>query len=158
MLAALRPRGRVLAVAYCGAVIAGGLVREAQRMPPRFHDPGYRVVARALEPWLRDAPPDQVSYLAPEAPAFGYYLFRTGMYWGWPYELSADERRARNASDPRLRAFVIDPDERLYGGWADSVTLAWLETSMVEITSRIERDAGRPIAMRVFVRPGQGNR
>jgi 4-amino-4-deoxy-L-arabinose transferase-like glycosyltransferase len=158
LMAAQTRWARPVAAGLCGMAIAGGLLRCAQRLPPRYHDPGYREVARALAPWLRDAPPQRISFLAPEAPAFGYYLFRSGSYWGLPVELTPAERLARQAADPALRAFVLDPERRLYGGWPDSATLAWLESATREITADIERAAGRRVAMRVFVREGSAVR
>jgi hypothetical protein len=52
----------------------------------------------------------------------------------------------------QLRAFVVDPAQRFYGGAADSAALAWLERDTREITGEIERAAGRSLEVRVFVR------
>ncbi|HEY2955732.1 MAG TPA: glycosyltransferase family 39 protein [Candidatus Eisenbacteria bacterium] len=131
---------------------AGGLAREVQRLPQRYHDPGYREVAAALAPHVADAPIARTSYLAPEAPAFDYYLFRTGRYWGTPIAPWSPDRLAAIAADTSLRAFIVDPAQRLYGGWPDSATVAWLERDTREVTGAIERDAGRRIEVRVFVR------
>jgi hypothetical protein len=132
--------------------VLGGLVREVQRLPVRYHDPGFAAVAAALAPGLRDAPPARASYVAPEAPAFAYYLFRTGRYWGTPIAPWSAGQLAAIAADTNLRAFVVDPSQRFYGGESDSSALAWLEHDTREITSEIERDAGRRLEVRVFVR------
>ena len=55
-------------------------------------------------------------------------------------------------ADPDLRAFVVDPEQRFYGGWPDSATLGWLERDTKEITGAIERQAGRRLEVRVFLR------
>ncbi len=139
-----------------GMVIAlAGLAREIQRLPLRYHRPGYREVAAALAPLLRDAAPGRASFVAPEAPAFGYYLFRAGRYWGTPLEPWSSAQLETVAADTTLHAFVVDPSDRFYGGWPDSTTLAWLELATREITGEIERRAGRKLEVRVFVRgPG----
>jgi 4-amino-4-deoxy-L-arabinose transferase-like glycosyltransferase len=141
-----------IAMALAALVAIAGLMREVQRLPLRYHRPGYREVAAALEPVLRDAPVERASYLAPEAPAFGYLLFRTGRYWGTPGAPWSPEQLMSVASDSSLRAFVVDPSRNLYGGWPDSTVLAWLELGSREITGEIEDHAGRKIDVRVFVR------
>ncbi len=132
---------------------AGGVLRQAQRLPKRYHDPGYRHVAEVLAPVVREAPRGKACFLAPEAPAFAYYWFRTGSYWGLPEDVTPEERLRLAAADTSLRVFVFDPTGELYRGASDSLTLAWLESSTREVTGEIERRAGRRIAVRVFVRP-----
>jgi len=129
-----------------------GLVRQTQRLPVRYHDPGFRPVAAALAPLLRDVPAERASFVAPEAPAFAYYLFKSGRYWGTPLAPWSADQLAVIAADSSLRAFVVDPAERFYGGWPDSSTLAWLERDTREITAEIERAAGRRLEVRAFVR------
>jgi hypothetical protein len=148
----LRGVPRAIAVVLAALAVLGGLAREMQRLPLRYHDPGFRAVAAALEPVLRDAPAGRASYVAPEAPAFGYYLFRGGRYWGTPLLPWSEAQRLGVATDPDLRAFVVDPAERFYGGWPDSATLGWLERDTREITGEIERQAGRRLEVRVFLR------
>ena len=140
------------AVAACGLAVGAGLARQAQRLPVRYHDPGYRVVAERLGPVLADRAPGRASFVAAEAPVFAYHLFRTGRYWGTPLAPWTPERREQTAADPDLRAFVIDPAGGTYGGWPDSATVRWLESSTREVTKDIEAAAGRRIAVRVFVR------
>jgi 4-amino-4-deoxy-L-arabinose transferase-like glycosyltransferase len=152
-LAARRPAMGVAAAALLALLaIAGGLWRESRRLPLRYHDPGFRVVARALAPRLADRPPGRTSFVAPEAPAFAAYLFRTGRYWGTPRAPWRAGDRTTVAADTALRVFIVDPTQQAYGGWPDSATLGWLESSTREVTGAIEREAGRPIAVRVFVR------
>jgi mannosyltransferase len=152
-LTATAPRAlRWFALALAAVAALGGLVREAQRLPLRYHDPGFREAAVALAPVLRDAPPAHASYVAPETPAFAYYLFRAGRYWSTPLAPWSAQQMATIAADTRLRAFVIDPKQRFYGGEADSAALAWLERDTREITGEIEHAAGRRLDVRVFVR------
>jgi hypothetical protein len=139
-------------VAWAVLAVLGGLARTVQRLPQRYHDPGLREVAAALAPVLRDAAPARASYVAPEAPAFAYYLFRSGRYWGTPLAPWSDGRFAATAADTGLRAFVVDPAQRFYGGWPDSMAFAWLERETREVTEEIEREAGRRLEVRVFVR------
>jgi len=139
---------RWIAMALALLAVLGGLVRVAQRLPLRYHDPGFREVAMALEPELRGASPASASYIAPEAPAFGYYLFRSGRYWGTPLAPWSAEQLSGVAADTSLRAFVVDPSQRFYGGWPDSATLAWLERDTREITAGIDRR----LEVRVFTR------
>jgi hypothetical protein len=152
-IARVRPRrSTAVALALCALAVAGGLARQARRLPVRFHDPGYRVVARALAPRLAVRPPDRPSFVAPEAPAFAYALFRTGLYWGTPREPWTRARLAAAQADTSLRAFVVDPSGEAYGARIDPATVAWLERDTREITREIEAQARRPIAVRVFVR------
>jgi hypothetical protein len=147
-----RAAPRRIALALAAIAALGGLLREVQRLPQRYHDPGFRATAVALAPVLRDAPPARASYVAPETPAFAYYLFRTGRYWGTPLAPWSPAQLATVAADTALRAFVVDPAQRFYGGAADSAALAWLERDTREITGEIERQAARRLEVRVFVR------
>jgi 4-amino-4-deoxy-L-arabinose transferase-like glycosyltransferase len=152
-VARFRPRwSEAAAVALCALAVGGGLARQSRRLPARFHDPGYRVVAESLAPHLAAMPPDRPSFVAPEAPAFAFHLFRTGHYWATPGHPWTGQRWAAMVADTALRAFVVDPDRTAYGGWPDSATVAWLEDGTREITHEIEARAGRRIAVRVFVR------
>jgi hypothetical protein len=154
-LAAAAPRAaprRWIALALATIAAFGGLARESRRLPLRYHDPGFREAALALAPVLRDVPPARGSYVAPETPAFAYYLFRTGRYWSTPLSPWSQRQLAAIAADSSLRAFVVDPAQRLYGGEADSAALAWLERDTREITGEIEQAAGRRLDLRVFVR------
>lgn len=152
-LAAARPAwSRPAAVALALLVAGGGLVRQAQRLPVRYHDPGYRAVAAGLAPWLAAAPPGRPSFVAVEAPVFAYHLFRTGEYWATPARPWSAARGSGLAADTALRAFVVDPAGAAYGGGPDAATLAWLERATRELTGEIAAAAGRPIAVRVFVR------
>jgi hypothetical protein len=143
------PRAAALLVAF--ATLAA-LARDARRLPPPYHRVGYPEVAAALAPRLAGLPPGRRTLLAPEAPAFGYYLFRTCGYWGTPITPWTTERREELFADTTLRAFVVDPGREWYGGWPDSTTLGWLERSTREITAQIGRRDGRALGLRVFVR------
>lgn len=145
---ALAGRARALAVALVAVAVVGGAVRQVQRLPQRYHAPGYGAVARALEPALASAPPGARVLLAPEAPAFGYLTFRTAGYWGTPYSAWSPARRESLAADRTLRAFVVDTRRERYGGWPDEATLAWLEANTREITGDVPGLDG----LRVFVR------
>jgi 4-amino-4-deoxy-L-arabinose transferase-like glycosyltransferase len=148
------PRKGAVGVAVALAVAASvlGLAREAQRLPFRYHVPGYRAVAAAVAPLLEDVPPARTCFIGPEAPALSFYLFRTGSYWGTPYVPWTAGRRRELMADTALRVFVVDPQQVLYGGWPDSAMVVWLESSTTEITAAIARRADRPLALRVFVR------
>lgn len=153
LIAGARPAwSRPLAVGLCALAIAGGLARQSRRLPVRYHDPGYRAVAASLAPRLGPGAPARPAFVAPEAPAFAYHLFRAGRYWGTPLEPWTAQRREAIERDTTLRAFVIDPAQTTYGGWPDSTTLAWLESDTHEITREIETQARRRIGVRVFVR------
>ncbi len=143
---------RSVAVGLCVLAVGGGLARQSRRLPVRYHDPGYRAVAESLAPRMAAGPPARPSFVAPEAPAFAFYLFRAGRYWATPREPWTRERGEGVVRDTALRAFVIDPAMAAYGGWPDSATVAWLEGGTREITREIEARARRPIAVRVFVR------
>ncbi|MBI5710247.1 MAG: glycosyltransferase family 39 protein [Candidatus Eisenbacteria bacterium] len=156
IVSARPPAARRVAIALLIGAAGIGLYRTAQRLPLRYHDVGYRAIAAAIAPILRDADPSRPSFIAPEAPAFGYYLFKAGRYWGTPYAPWSAAQRAAVAADASLRVFIVDAKRELYGGWPDSTMLGWLERSTREVTPEIERAAGRPLAVRVFVRPGPG--
>ena len=152
-VAGKRPAWRARLAVALGAVIAlAGLAREVQRLRLHYHDPGYRFVAKTLAPLLATANRARPSYVAPEAPAFAYYLDRAGQYWATPYVPWTRERFADIRADTALRAFVVDPTQSFYGGWPDSAALHWLETRTREVTGDIEARAGRTIAVRVFTR------
>jgi 4-amino-4-deoxy-L-arabinose transferase-like glycosyltransferase len=127
-------RARQAALALGLVLAAVGLVREAQRLPQRYHDPGYRDVAEALRPELRRVPPERLCFVAPEAPALAFYLFRTGRYWGTPIRPWTEAEAEAVRSNADLRAFVVDTERELYGGWPDSATVSWLEQTKLEIT------------------------
>jgi hypothetical protein len=152
-LARWRPRAAaVVAVILAVAAVAGALVRDAQRLPLRYHAPGLREVATAVAPRLADVPPAQACFVGPEWPTLSFHLFRSGGYWGTPIAPWTAERRRAMEADTALRVFVVDPGRGLYGGWPDSATVAWLEAATTEITGEVAARAGRPIPLRVFVR------
>ena len=148
---ALAPAGRALAVILVGLSMGGGAWRIAQRLPQRYHDPGYRDVAAYLAPKLAAASPTDTVLIAPEAPSFQALLFRTTDYWDTPYRPWSAERAAALASGRGPRWFVVDPSGRFYGGSPDSAAMAWLRTSTREVTGEIARAGGRPLEVRVFV-------
>ncbi len=141
-----------VAIALAVAASALGLARVAQRLPFRYHVPGYRAMAETVAPLLADVPPARACFVGAEAPALSFYLFRTGSYWGTPYTPWTDARRREVQADTALKVFVVDPQQELYGGWPDSMTVAWLESSATEVTAAIAERAGRPLTLRVFVR------
>jgi 4-amino-4-deoxy-L-arabinose transferase-like glycosyltransferase len=146
------------AVALAAVPCALGLAREAQSLPVRYHAPGLRAVAEAVAPLLADVPASRPCFVGPEAPTFSFHLFRTGSYWATSYAPWTDERRRAVEADTALRVFVVDPQQRLYGGWPDSAAVAWLEASTTEITAAIAGRAGRPLALRVFARGAAASR
>jgi 4-amino-4-deoxy-L-arabinose transferase-like glycosyltransferase len=152
------PRKGSRAAAVALVVVAGavGLAREAQRLPVTYHKPGYGTVARAVAPLLADVPPTRACFVGPEVPTLSFHLFRTGVYWSTPYVPWTEERRRELKADTALRVFVVDPGRGLYGGWADSATVAWLESSTTEITAAVAGGADQPLALRVFVRAAAG--
>lgn len=155
VLIGMRPEwSRRVALALAIVGVAGGLAREAQRMPPLYHRPGYREVAGALRGELAGLPPERRSFIGPEAPTFAYHWFRTGDYWGTPIRPWSAERFVEVSADTALRVFIVDPDRELYGGWPDSSTVRWLESSMREVTNEVRAHSDRPIRLRVFVRGG----
>jgi 4-amino-4-deoxy-L-arabinose transferase-like glycosyltransferase len=146
---ALLPR---LTLALGAGVLAIGLLREAQRLPQPHNRAGLREAAEVIAPALAGVPPARVAYLAPQAPALAYYTFRSGSYWDLRSDPWSPARRARVMADTALRAFVVDPTRSLQRGWPDSLTLAWLVRSSREVTGEVERRAGHPVPIRVFVR------
>lgn len=132
----------------------GGFVREAQRMPQRYHATGYREIAAALAPHLAGSPASRLAILTPEAPAIAFYTFHRAGYWDTPYERWTPERAAAAIADTNLRAFIVDPTGRAYGGAPDSAMLAWLEREAVEITPRGVRVGSGEAAVRAWVRAG----
>ena len=130
----------------------GGFAREAQRLPVRYNETGLRVLAKTVDSLVAGAPPESISFVAPEAPALAFYLDRTGTYWRTPQVPWSAERGEEFARNGDLRFFVVDTTDRLYGGSPDSSTMAWLELSTVEITDRFEARLGRRTPLRVFAR------
>jgi 4-amino-4-deoxy-L-arabinose transferase-like glycosyltransferase len=158
-LARWRPRvSAVAAVVLAVAAVAGGLARDAQRLPQRYHAPGLREVAAAVAPRLAGVPPARECFVGPEWPALSFHLFRSGGYWGTPVSRWTAEHRRRVEADTALRVFVVDPSRELYGGWPDSATVAWLETATTEITGEVATREGRPTTLRVFLRGPAGSR
>lgn len=152
---ATRYAGRLapgLAVALAACIVLAGGARVVQRLPLRYHATGYREAAAALAPLLRDVPPERRCFVAPEAPAWSYYWFRTGAYWGTPVTPWSPERRGEVEADTALRVFVVDSRRDLYGGWPDSATVRWLERSTREVTSAPALRSGKSVGIRIFVR------
>jgi 4-amino-4-deoxy-L-arabinose transferase-like glycosyltransferase len=148
-------RVRWAPMAAAGLVViaaAGGLVREAQRLPIRYNETGLRVLAQTVDTLVAGAPAGRISFVAPEAPALAFYLDRTGTYWRTPQVPWSSERGERFTRNDELRFFVVDTTDRLYGGSPDSSTTAWLERTTVEITDRFEARLGRKTPLRVYAR------
>ena len=143
-----------LVVAWAIIALALGTARSVQRLAAPYHRPGYERIARVVEPALADVPPDRRALLAPEAPVFACHLFRTAGYWGTPITPWTAERFAALRADTSLRAFIVDPSRRFYGGWPDSATVGWLEREMREVPRSAWRGGPGPEALRVFLRPG----
>lgn len=142
------PVSAFAAAALAVLAVAGALVRDAQRLPLRYHATGLGAVAAAVAPRLADVPPERDCFVGPEWPTLSFHLFRSGGYWGTPITPWTDERRREVQADTALRVFVVDPARELYGGWPDSATVAWLERATTEVTGTVP---GRT-ALRVFVR------
>lgn len=143
---------RPLALALLALTAVAGAWRIVQRLPQRYHDPGYRDVAAFLAPHLAAAAPGDTVLIAPEAPAFQALLFRSVDYWDTPYRAWTPERAARLASGGGPQWFVLDTSRRFYGGCPDSASVAWLEGTMHEVTDEIVRPDGLPLQVRVFTR------
>lgn len=148
------PFARRLVIAWAVAAVAFGAARSVQRVAQPYHQPGYARIAAVLAAVLADAPPERRVLLTPEWPVFAYHLFRTAGYWGTPITPWTPERFAQVRADTSLRAFVIDPSQRFYGGWPDSATVAWLEQEMREVPRSAWGGRDRPEALRVFLRKG----
>ncbi len=146
------PFARRLVFAWAIAAVALGTVRSAQRLAQPYHAPGYERIARHLAPLLADAPPTRRVLLAPEAPVFAYHLFRTAGYWGTPITPWTAGRLEALRADTSLRAFVVDPSQRFYGGWPDSATVHWLEREMREVPPEAWGAPRSEDGLRVFVR------
>jgi 4-amino-4-deoxy-L-arabinose transferase-like glycosyltransferase len=131
---------------------AVGAVRIAQRLPQRYHDPGYRAVAAWLAPRFAAAAPGDTVLIAPEAPSFQALLFRATDYWDTPYRPWTAARAEALARGGGPHVFVVDAGTGLYGGTPDAATLAWLERETREVTAEIAARAGRGLGVRVFVR------
>lgn len=151
---ARRPRFPTEKLAAAWALLALGLAtaRSAVRLSAPYHTPGYERVAAAIAPRLSSIPPDQVCFVAPEVPTFDFHLFRTGHYWGTPYDPWSEVRAREVREDPRLRVFVVDPTRTFYGGWPDSAMVSWLERETTEITARMPPGPHGERPLRVFVR------
>lgn len=143
---------RAAAVTFVAIAVVAGAWRVSQRLPQRYHDPGYREVAAFLAPALASAAPSDTVLIAPEAPVFQALLFRTTDYWDTPYRPWTEARAARLMAGTGPSWFVVDPGGRLYGGRPDSATIAWLETQTREVTEEVVRASGRDIEVRVFER------
>lgn len=146
-----RWRPRIVAALLLLACVTGAL-RIVQRLPQRYHDPGYREVAAYLAPRLAGAAPSDTVLIAPEAPAFQALLFHRADYWDTPYRPWTPERAARLRSGGGPRWWVIDAGGGFYGGTPDSATVAWISRAGRDVTPEIERSAGRALGVRVFER------
>jgi len=135
------------------AVVALGFARETRRLSVPYHALGYRAVAAAVAPRLRDVPAGRPCFVAPEAPAFEYYLFRTGQYWSSPYVPWTPARRGQLQRDTTLRVFVLDTEQKWYGSELDSSMVRWLEGSTRELPRPTDARLAWGPTLRVFVRP-----
>ncbi len=141
------PQARRVVFVVSALAVALGAARAVQRLRVRFHTPGYAAVAAQIAPLLADVSPSTPCFLAPEAPVFGYHLFRTGAYWSTPDVAWTPDASARIQRDPRWRVFVVDTTRTAYGGYPDDAMLAWLARETDEWPVRA---SGSPL--RVFVR------
>lgn len=154
-LALARSRNGFLApVLVAGAALAAvaGSALTVQR-ECLAHRTGYREAARAVAPLLAGREPRDMAFLAPEVPALQYYLFRTGRYWTTPYEPRDTAKLLALVEDPRYAAFVTTTRGDLYGGPTPLPVIEWLVANTVERTAEIVAAAGRPLPIRLFVRP-----
>jgi 4-amino-4-deoxy-L-arabinose transferase-like glycosyltransferase len=144
-----------LAVAAGLAVSLAGSALTVQR-ECLGHRTGYREAAALVAPLLAAVPPTSACFLAPEVPSFQFYLFRTGKYWSSPYERHPASDLIAMAARDEFRAFVTVPADRtdLYGGATPPEVVAWLEEHTREVTEAVRSAAGRPVPIRVFVKPG----
>jgi len=145
-----RPAGVLLAgAAFAGALAGSALTVKRECLS---HRTGYREAARLMAPALRGTPPTRASFLAPEVPAFQFYLFRTGRYWASPYEPHTAAELERMVQEEPFRAFVTTSREDLYGGRTPPEVVAWLEANAEELTADVRKAAGGPVPIRVFVK------
>ncbi len=142
--------GRLAIAASLAVALAGSALTVKREC--LGHRTGYREAAEAVAPALASVPPTRVCFLAPEVPAFQFYLFRTGRYWSSPYEPHSAAELIAMASRPDFRAFVTTDRPDLYGGLTPPEVVAWLESHTREVTGDIRRKAGRPVPIRVFVK------
>lgn len=153
LVLAWRPRwSGATAATLAALVICAAIVRDAQRLPLRYHQIGYRSMTSALAPYLAAAPPNRVCFVGPEVPALGFYLFRTGLYWSTPGLAWTPERGAAFEADSSIHVFIVDAGQSLYGGWPDSAMVRRLESSTREITAEVSSRIPHPTPLRIFVR------
>ena len=145
--------GRLAIAASLAVALAGSALTVKREC--LGHRTGYREAAAAVSSALGEVPPTAACFLAPEVPAFQFYLFRTGRYWASPYEPHSAADLIAMASSPAFRAFVTTERPDLYGGQTPPEVVTWLEAHTREVTDGVRRAAGRSLPIRVFVKlPG----
>ncbi len=139
MIPAFAPRvsrrvAGVFAMAAMLIAIAGGLIRDIQIVRARDHVTGYRKAAATLAPGLEDIDPRWLCFISPEWPAVSFYTFRTGRYWQSPY-VDADPGAAIASLEGPPFFYVIQYDDRLYGGVPDEDVLEVIEREAFPLES-----------------------
>jgi 4-amino-4-deoxy-L-arabinose transferase-like glycosyltransferase len=131
-----------------------GASRIGERLPQRYHRIGYREIAAAIAPYLKDAAGPAPRVLAPEAPVFAYTLGCGARYWDTPYDHWSPARFDSLRADTSTKAFVVDLGRGFYGGFPDEATYQWLSRETRDITGQVGEFAGggRLQGFRVFVR------
>jgi 4-amino-4-deoxy-L-arabinose transferase-like glycosyltransferase len=144
--------GRLVVAASLSVALAGSALTVKREC--LGHRTGYREAAAAISATLGPVLPTSACFLAPEVPAFQFYLFRTGRYWSSPYEPHSDAELIAMASQGDFRAFVTTDRPDLYGGLTPPAVVEWLASHTREVTDVVRRGVGGPLPIRVFVKGG----
>jgi 4-amino-4-deoxy-L-arabinose transferase-like glycosyltransferase len=115
------------------------------------HRTYYREIANYFRAALTHTPPQKVAFVAPEFAALEFYLFRTGEYWQTYYFHESYDQFLGQLKRGELAFYIVDPDDRFYGGKVSARKLSALHEYATDETSAIELAIERQIPFQVFV-------
>ncbi|MBK5295257.1 MAG: glycosyltransferase family 39 protein [Acidobacteriia bacterium] len=140
-------RGTVLAAAL-GAMLLADVVAVKGTLQ---HRTGFREIASFFRSQLEHDDAREVSFIAPEFPSMEFYTFRRGEYWQTFYFHKSDDAFLSDLKSGAQIFYVVDRSGALYGGKISPERLAALAMHAKDVTPEIEKYAGRPLPVQVFV-------
>ena len=138
-----------LALAVLSALLVAAGIESAGfiRRDLLTHRIGIRETADQISPLVARRRPGDLSFLAPDADALAFHLFRRGRTW----EGVGDPAEA-GAGSPAF--WVMREAGPIGPGLPPRQVREWLETATDEVSAQVEARAGRKLGFRVFVSRG----
>ncbi len=111
--------------------------------------PTDRVVAEIMAPYVKDRPPNQVAFIAPNFKSFQLYLFKRGRYWKDTPFSQPPEAFFKEMQQNGIHLFIMGPEE--WQNPALAPLFNYLSCDANEITDQFRERSGHTLDRRVFV-------